>query len=200
MTRLHNIQYAGYGQGHTIHNIRYTYYCQCCVMHNALYACYDTATQYTIRMLWPGPCNTQYTIKHMLWPGLHYAIHMLLPSLRNTQYQRGHNPHNDVPSFWSPCGLMCLTEDSLATFGGIRHESSVKRESICAHWNGQRQSRRKRGVSSQRIFKCLRRRLSDLSNWRQNNVEARQRCEASLSLSLSDLNKNRSVDQITLPK
>ena len=75
MTRLHNIQYAGYGQGHTIHNIRYTYYCQCCVMHNALYACYDTATQYTIRMLWPGPCNTQYTIKHMLWPGLN-----------NTQY------------------------------------------------------------------------------------------------------------------
>ena len=47
---------------------------------------------------------------------------MLLPSLRNTQYQRGHNPHNDVPSFWSPCGLMCLTEDSSATFGGI-HQS-----------------------------------------------------------------------------
>ena len=45
-----------------------------------------------------------------------YTIHMLLPSLRNTQYQRGHNPHNDVPSFWSPCGLMCLTEDSLAIF------------------------------------------------------------------------------------
>ena len=51
-----------------------------------------------------------------------YTIHMLLPSLRNTQYQRGHNPHNDVPSFWSPCGLVCLTEDSSATFGGI-HQS-----------------------------------------------------------------------------
>ena len=65
-------------------------------MRNTLYTCYDTATQYT--------------------------IHMLLPGLRNIQYQRGHNPHNDVPSFWSPCGLMCLTEDSSATFGGI-HQS-----------------------------------------------------------------------------
>ena len=144
-------------------------------LHNTQYACYMArAVQYTIH----------YTT-HVMARTTQYTIHMLLPSLRNTQYQRGHNPHNDVPSFWSPCGLMCLTEDSSATFGGIRHESSVKRESICAHWNGQRQSRRKRGVSSQRIFKCLRRRLSDLSNWRQNNVEARQRCEASLSLSLS---------------
>ena len=60
MARLHNTQYACYGQ--------------CCVMRNTLYACYDMATQCTIRMLWPGPHNTQYTI-HMLWPGLH-----------NTQY------------------------------------------------------------------------------------------------------------------
>ena len=75
-------------------------------------------------MLWPGPCTTQYTID-MLWSLVRttqYTPHMLLPSLRNTQYQRGHNPHNDVPSFWSPCGLMCLTEDSSATFGGI-HQS-----------------------------------------------------------------------------
>ena len=81
MTRLHNTQYAWYGQGRAIHNTLY---------------------------------NTCY--------GQDYTIHMLLPSLRNTQYQRGHNPHNDVPSFWSPCGLMCLTEDSSATFGGI-HQS-----------------------------------------------------------------------------
>ena len=37
-------------------------------------------------------------------------------------------------------------------FGHFWRHSSVKRESICAHWNGQRQSRRKRGVSSQRIY------------------------------------------------
>ena len=85
-------------------------------------------------MLWHGCTihNThvmaraeQYTIHyttHVNARTTQYTIHMLLPSLRNTQYQRGHNPHNDVPSFWSPCGLVCLTEDSSATFGGI-HQS-----------------------------------------------------------------------------
>ena len=71
---MRNTLYACYGQGHTKHNTRYTSYGQRCIMRNTLNACYDTATQYTIRMLWPGLCNTQYNI-HMLWSGLH-----------NTQY------------------------------------------------------------------------------------------------------------------
>ena len=45
-------------------------------MRNTLYACYCTATQYTIRMLWPGPCNTQYTIVYRYkCYGQDYTIH-----------------------------------------------------------------------------------------------------------------------------
>ena len=166
---IHYTHVMAWAAQYTIHNTQYTYYGQRCIMRNTQYACYDTATQYTIRMLWPGLCNTQYNI-HMLWSGLH-----------NTQYTcycqacTLHSIRGDTIPTTMPLLLVAMWPDvsHWRFFGHFWRHSSVKRESICAHLNGQRQSRRKRGVCSLRIFKCLRRKLSDFSIWRQNNLEAR---------------------------